>query len=99
MTKPPIEMMFDGVEWIPIEGVRHAEDILHATHEGVLHIGEIEVRCFMLSNGQRVIDGDSIAMVFGFEGIEALKSDMKELSERTCIPNPFDKHQAIEFMK
>lgn len=40
------------------------EGQLWATHSGVLKLGEIELKCHILSNGQRVFDADDVKNFF-----------------------------------
>jgi hypothetical protein len=63
MTDIPIERMLDAVEWRPIPGAGGTD--LHATHEGVLALADIELRCYVLSDGTRVFDADDIERFFG----------------------------------
>jgi len=56
--KSPIELMLDNVNWQPID--RNAtfnadSDLPVATHEGILNVGNLSLRVYQLSNGQRVI--------------------------------------------
>lgn len=39
-------------------------DLPHATHEGVLRIAGIDLRCYRLSNGQAIIHADDMAQFF-----------------------------------
>lgn len=66
--KSPIEIMLDKVDWKPIK--RHQEvelvDTAYpvATHSGILKIGDIELKVYQLSDGQRVIDQESFLKFF-----------------------------------
>jgi len=63
--KTLIEMMLDGIEWKPRRGVvDHSSDLLYATHEGVLRIGDLELRCYTLNTGQRVFSAEDIEDFF-----------------------------------
>lgn len=55
----PIDTLLDQIEYEPIlqPGVEYE---LHATHRGVLRIGEMELTVYRLSDGSRVIDQESI---------------------------------------
>jgi hypothetical protein len=71
MSKTPIEMMMDGVEWVEMEAdhARDFNDLPFATHSGVLTIGDYSLKCYRLSNGQAVFDGDDFENFFrGFVG-------------------------------
>jgi hypothetical protein len=41
------------------------EGALWATHSGVLKIGDIELKCHILNNGERVFDADDVEKHFG----------------------------------
>lgn len=41
------------------------EGDLWATHSGVLKIGECELKCHILSNGERVFDAEDVEKFFG----------------------------------
>jgi len=63
--KTPIEMMLDAIEWRPCEGeVDHSSDLPYATHEGVLRIGDLELRCYRLNTGQCIFDAADIENFF-----------------------------------
>ena len=62
--KTPIEMMLDGIEWRPCEGVVDHSSDLYATHEGVLRIGDLELRCYTLNTGQPVFSAEDIENFF-----------------------------------
>lgn len=69
----PIEMMMDGLTWVPVKHDELANDsddgLPIATHEGILNIAGIELKCFRLSNGQAVIDAESMERFLQFMGI------------------------------
>ena len=59
----PVDLMLDAVDWQPLpefDGVG-----LHATHEGHINFGELRLKCYVLSDGQRVFDADSMEEFFG----------------------------------
>jgi len=66
--KTPIGAVLDSLEWKPTgdpdqyEGERAA--LPYATHEAVLQIGNARLRCFKLSDGQRVFDVDDVEKFF-----------------------------------
>lgn len=64
----PINAMMEGLEWVEIEGDPPKDDdgIPYATHKGTLKIGDIELQCYQLSDGQRVFDADSVMRFFGW---------------------------------
>lgn len=63
----PADLMMNTVEWVECEGEIPCEDdgIPCATHKGTLKIGDIELDCYQLSDGQRVFDADSVMRFFG----------------------------------
>jgi hypothetical protein len=63
MSKTPIEMLLDGVEWKAAEPRTAAtldDDIPHATHEGVMDLFGHKLRCYRLSNGKAVFHADDL---------------------------------------
>ncbi len=44
------------------------EEKIAYTHTGTLHLGEKEIKCYVLENGQRVISGRSITAALGMKG-------------------------------
>jgi P63C domain len=44
------------------------EDQLKATHKGVLHIANVDLRCFVLEDHRRVISGRSLTEAIGMKG-------------------------------
>lgn len=66
--RAPIDDLLDEVEWreIPIVHVSMADDpdALYATHEGTLAVAGLELRCYVLNDGQRVFDADALAAAF-----------------------------------
>ena len=72
MSKQPIEVLLDQVNWVAIPEasgrVAESGQLPHATHEGVLWIGDIGLRCYLLNNGQRIIEeSDFMAFMMGAE--------------------------------
>ena len=64
MPKTPIEIMLDGVEYKKLDTSRiKVTDLPYATHEGILKIGEMELKVYVLNDGRRV---------FMFEDFEKL---------------------------
>ena len=63
MAKPPIEMMLDNVEWVPVEvGEEELYDGLPCvTHEGVLKIPNCpDISVYQLSTGLRVVTPEGL---------------------------------------
>lgn len=70
MSKPPIEMIFDGLTWTAIPGAAGVGDddgIPYATHQGVISLAGFELTVFQLNNGQRVFSADDLQKLFGGE--------------------------------
>ena len=44
------------------------EKLPHATHKGVLTIGDIRIPCFVLDDGRRVISGRGMTAAIGMKG-------------------------------
>lgn len=63
----PIDAMLNAVEWKQLEGDPPADDdgLPYATHEGVLTIGNIELKCYQLNDGTRLFDAESVHCFFG----------------------------------
>jgi hypothetical protein len=68
MSKTPIEKMLDNVTWdeYPTTSPLGPEDreVPYATHGGILEIGGIKLRCYRLSNGQTVFNGEDVKSFF-----------------------------------
>lgn len=47
---------------------RWPKDLAKATHHGVLKIGDVEIPCFVLEDGRRVISGRSLTTAIGMKG-------------------------------
>jgi hypothetical protein len=86
--KTPIEMMFDGVQWIAIENPQEDELLPYATHTGKLEIMGVEIVCFRLSDGQALIAPESMAALFGFESVEGFENETREIFQK--IGQDFD---------
>ena len=57
----------DNVDWQPIPKPDATDGLPWATHEGVFQIGDVELRCYQLSNSQRVIDCDDLQAFLGIQ--------------------------------
>ncbi len=69
MSKAPVDLMLDAVEWKPVEHDDKSEwkpgDVPYATHTGVLDIFGAKLECVVLNTGQRLFTAESIAKFFG----------------------------------
>lgn len=63
-----VDQMLAAVEWKALPVTNEATDIPYATHEGTLHVFDLELRVYQLSNGQRVIGGESLSRFFDWLG-------------------------------
>lgn len=70
MSKAHIESALDGVRWVAVasEPPEGSSDLPYVTHEGVLSIAGFDLRCYQLSDGQRVLDADDVRAFFGEGG-------------------------------
>lgn len=57
--KTPIDLMLDGVTWVPVERQATGDsDLPYATHEGVLELFGSKLRCYRLNIGDAVFNAD-----------------------------------------
>jgi hypothetical protein len=72
MDRPPIEIILDRIEWTPDDPPDDNPDGLPTvTHHGILKIGDVSLRVYQLSDGNRVIDGEDFEAFFaGMPGVE-----------------------------
>ena len=64
---PPIQKLLDDVRWEvvpPTEDDGKFTNLPHVTHKGVLKLGDYSLPVYQLSDGQRVIDHESIEELF-----------------------------------
>lgn len=63
----PVDIMMDAVEWTTAEGRADPDELLpYVTHRGMLHIGDMSIRCYQLNDGRRIIDAEDLKRFFGF---------------------------------
>lgn len=62
-----INAMMNRVKWKTYEATEPVpQGELHATHEGILDFGgDVKIRCYQLSDGQRVLDAEDCYEFFG----------------------------------
>jgi len=66
MAQTPIDAVLDKVEWVSMEQpIDDGSGLPYATHAGVLKIGDIELKCYQLSDGNRVFEAESVERFFG----------------------------------
>lgn len=66
----PIDAAMNALIWNPIPGAKQAGILPVATHEAVMHIGGHSIRCYVLSDGQRVLNADDVEAFFGLDVVE-----------------------------
>ncbi len=60
---PAIERLLDGVDWTDLPEPED-KDGLYAVREGMVEIGAARFKVYVLNDGQRVFDADSVADFF-----------------------------------
>lgn len=62
----PIEMMLEGVTWVPAKEMREPgmDNLPFVTHEGELNLFGTKMRCYRLSSGQTVFNADDMEALF-----------------------------------
>lgn len=65
MIRTPIDKLLDKVQWVEIRRVGDMpnDGLPYATHEGVLRIDHIELKCYQLNDGRRIFDEASIMLL------------------------------------
>ena len=63
--KTPIEILLDQVEWIECFTPGPHGTLPYVTHKGIFTIGEIRLRCYVLSDGRRIFDATDVKELFG----------------------------------
>jgi hypothetical protein len=72
-TRKPIEILFDSVPMTPCDPPDEVQEgVPYATHHGKLVLFDLELDCYVLSDGQRVFSG---------EVIEKLIAGLSEINE------------------
>ena len=67
MPKTPIEQLLDNVDRQEITRNTPDDDTLYATHSGVLSIGGIDLKVYLLNDGRRVIASEDLERFFYLE--------------------------------
>jgi hypothetical protein len=67
--KTPIDTILDALEYQEAEyterdAITSEAGILHVTHEAVLKVGDKNLRVYILSDGERVIDAEDLEKFF-----------------------------------
>jgi hypothetical protein len=89
--EPPAEFravfqaLLDRVDWRPLnqEGLAPPpEGTVRATHRGAIQVGQKSMRCYKLTTGQQVFNGEDMAALIGVS-VEALSDERKFEEERS----------------
>ena len=65
-ARSPMSYILDGVLWERVASVQENSDGLPwVTHQGVFDFAGARLRCYQLSDGQRVFDADDVEAAFG----------------------------------
>lgn len=67
----PFEAMLDEIAWEPLDApppevTGPAAGLPYPTHEGFLGIGGAKLRVFRLNTGERIVDSNDLAALFGW---------------------------------
>lgn len=62
-----VEELLERVDWIPVFGPWPESYGLYATHMGWMDLGGHQLQVYILNDGQKVFDADSVSEVFGDE--------------------------------
>jgi hypothetical protein len=68
----PIDATLDALPWTVVENPDKGDGTLpYVTHHGVLTIAGLTLRCYQLSNGQRIFDADDLRPMLEALGVAA----------------------------
>lgn len=69
----PNSPIYSNVVWTPLPppSEPNPDGIPHATHSGVIEVYDMKLKCYQLSNGQRVIDAADMMRIFKHEKTKA----------------------------
>ena len=65
--KTPIDIIMDSVGWKAVETATaddHCNGLPHVTHEGILNIFDASIRCYILSDGNRILNTEDVDNLF-----------------------------------
>lgn len=77
-----VETLLDTVEWRETGMTDDGDGLPYPTHEGVLNLGGIELKCYRLSNGVRVFDAESVAQFFGCNDVDEFNRQREVIQAR-----------------
>ena len=63
--KTPTEQMLDTLDYTPTNDKPNKDGLPYVTHEGILQLGEISIKVYVLNTGQRIIAEEEMEKVFG----------------------------------
>lgn len=61
----PIDRLLDTLVWEELPAPEGTPELPYATHEGILRLDDIELRCYQLNTEQRVFDGADFEVLLG----------------------------------
>ena len=65
-ARSPMRYIMDGVQREQVVGTQgNSDDLPWVTHQGVFDFAGARLRCYQLSDGQRVFDADDVEAAFG----------------------------------
>jgi hypothetical protein len=65
-ARSPMSCIMDGVHWEQVAVAQGSgDDLPWVTHQGVFDFAGARLRCYQLSDGQRVFDSDDVEAAFG----------------------------------
>ena len=68
----PITTMLDALPWTAVENPNKGDGTLpYVTHQGVLTIADMTLRCYQLSDGRRIFDADDMRPMLEVLGVAA----------------------------
>jgi hypothetical protein len=73
---------FHPVDRVPRETDLVPDNIPFVTHEGILKIGDVELKVYQLNTGQRVINSESFAALFGGKSMEEVIDELRDIMEK-----------------
>lgn len=60
----PAEALMNSVQWRETGMTDDGSGLPYATHEGVLSIGGVDLKCYQLNDGRRIFDAESVTQFF-----------------------------------
>jgi hypothetical protein len=60
----PIDTLMNGLSWSPTNMKPDNNELPFATHEGVLEVAGLKLRCYRLNTGEAIINSDNFMDFF-----------------------------------